>query len=45
MIEQELQEFELSISQHRLLTLVAQDPSIGIKPETLKFPDPLLPQV
>ena len=44
-VEQELQELELSIGEHRLLPLVAQHPTVWIQPKSLKLPDPLVPKV
>jgi hypothetical protein len=45
MVEEKLQELELSIGQYHLLPLVAQDPAIRVEPQALEFPDPLVPQV
>jgi hypothetical protein len=45
LVEQELEKLELSIGEHGLLPLVAQYPTIWIKPKALQFPDPLVPKV
>ena len=45
MVEEKLQELELSIGQYHLLSLVPQNPAIRVEPQALEFPDPLVPQV
>ena len=44
-VEEELEEIELSIGEHRLLPLVTQDSPVGIEPKALELPDPLVPKV
>ena len=45
MVEKELQEFELTLGEHRLSSLVHQEPPLWIEPETLELPDPLIPKI
>ena len=45
MVEQELQQLELSGREHRLLALVAHHPTTRIKPEAVQLPYPLVPKV
>jgi hypothetical protein len=45
MVQEELQEFELSMGEHSLLPLMAHHMAIRIKPQAAELPDPLVPQV
>jgi hypothetical protein len=45
MVEEELEELKLSIRENDLLSLVAQNPTIGVEPQTLELPDPLIPEI
>src|ERR1035441_8733620 len=44
-VQEELQEFELSMGEHSLLPLVAHHMAIRIKPQAVELPDSLVPQV
>jgi hypothetical protein len=44
-VEQELKKFELSIGEYLLLPLVAQYPTVRVKPKSLQLPDALIPKV
>ena len=45
MVEEELEQLELSVRENDLFSLVAQHPTIGIEPQPLELPDPLIPEV
>jgi hypothetical protein len=45
MVEEELQEFKLSVCENDLLSLVAEHPTIRVEPQPLELPDPLVPEV
>src|ERR1017187_2345475 len=45
MVQEELQEFELSRGEHSVLPLVTHHMTIRIKPQAVELPDPLVPQV
>ena len=45
MIEEELEQLELTIRENGFFPLVAQDPAGGIEPQPLQLPYPLIPEV
>lgn len=45
MVEEELEQLELSIREHDLSSLVAQHATVGIEPEPMELPDPLVPKI
>src|ERR1700685_1897288 len=44
-VEEELEQLELSIREDDLSSLVAQHPTIRVEPQSLELPDPLVPEV
>ena len=45
MVEEELEQLELSVREDDLLSLVAQHATVGIEPEPMELPDPLIPEI
>ena len=45
MVEEELEQLELSIRENDLLSLVAQHATVGIEPQPVELPDPLIPEI
>ena len=45
MVEEELEQLELSIRQNDLLPLVAQHATVRIEPEPVELPDALIPEI
>jgi hypothetical protein len=44
-VQQELEELELSIREDNLLPLVAQDAAVGIEPQPMELPEALIPEI
>ena len=43
MVEEELQELELSLCQRHLPALMPDHPALEVEPQSLEFPDPAVP--
>ncbi len=45
MIEEKLQELELSLCERHLPSLMPAHPALGVEPQSLELPDPAVPKV